>query len=74
MKMKKIDVPRAYRDQDYYLGLSDAERATLPAHPAAAIEVTGEHLRAVNGALTTACSQLCTRTSICSPCPPKVCS
>jgi mersacidin/lichenicidin family type 2 lantibiotic len=69
--MKKLHVSRAFRDLDYYLSLSDAERAALPAHPAAAIDVTGDQLKGVNGALTLgACS---TRTSICSPCPPAVC-
>jgi mersacidin/lichenicidin family type 2 lantibiotic len=67
--MKKINLYRAFRDHDYYLSLSEAERASLPAHPAASIEVTGDHLKSVNGALTLAC----TRTSICSPCPPAVC-
>lgn len=75
MKTKEIDVPRAFRDHDYFLGLSDAERASLPAHPASAIEVTGDDLKAVVGAVSALCTTgtHCTRTSICSPCPPAVC-
>jgi len=63
--MKKIDLARAFRDEDYYLGLSTAERASLPAHPAAMIEVNEDELRAVAGATTEAC----TASGWCSPCP-----
>jgi len=67
--MRKIDFARAFRDEDYFLSLNAAERASLPAHPAAMIEVSEDELRAVSGATTEACS----RTGICSPCPPRVC-
>jgi mersacidin/lichenicidin family type 2 lantibiotic len=67
--MRKIDLVRAFRDEDYFLSLTAAERASLPAHPAAMIEVSEDELRAVAGATTEACS----RTGICSPCPPRVC-
>ncbi|HEX3552825.1 MAG TPA: mersacidin/lichenicidin family type 2 lantibiotic [Thermoanaerobaculia bacterium] len=67
--MKKIDLARAFRDEDYYLSLTAAERASLPAHPAAMIEVSEDELRAVAGATTDACSV----SGICSPCPRRVC-
>ena len=67
--MKKIDLARAFRDEDYYLSLSAAERASLPAHPAAMIEVSEDELRAVAGATTEAC----TVSGWCSPCPRRVC-
>jgi mersacidin/lichenicidin family type 2 lantibiotic len=67
--MRKIDLARAFRDEDYYLGLSAAERASLPAHPAALIEVSEDELRAVAGATTEAC----TVSGYCSPCPRRVC-
>ena len=67
--MKKIDLGRAFRDEDYYLSLSEAERASLPAHPAALIEVSEDELRAVAGATTEAC----TVSGWCSPCPKRVC-
>jgi mersacidin/lichenicidin family type 2 lantibiotic len=69
MLMKKIDFARAFRDEDYFLSLSAAERASLPAHPAAAIEVSEDELRAVAGATTEAC----TTSGWCSPCPRTVC-
>ena len=63
--MKKIDLGRAFRDEDYYLSLSEAERASLPDHPAALIEVREDELQAVAGATTEAC----TTSGWCSPCP-----
>jgi mersacidin/lichenicidin family type 2 lantibiotic len=67
--MKKIDLARAFRDEDYYLSLTESERASLPAHPAAMIEVSEDELRAVAGATTEAC----TATGWCSPCRQTVC-
>jgi mersacidin/lichenicidin family type 2 lantibiotic len=68
--MRKIDLARAFRDEDYYLGLTEAERAALPAHPSAIIEVSEDELRAATGATTEACSV----TAICTPCPPRLCA
>jgi mersacidin/lichenicidin family type 2 lantibiotic len=62
--MKKIDLSRAFRDEDYFLSLTPAEQASLPVHPAAMIEVSEDDLRAVAGATTEAC----TATGWCSPC------
>jgi mersacidin/lichenicidin family type 2 lantibiotic len=69
MAMRKIDLARAFRDEDYFLSLTTAERASLPAHPAAMIEVSEDELRAVAGATTEAC----TRSGFCSPCPGHPC-
>jgi mersacidin/lichenicidin family type 2 lantibiotic len=63
--MKKIDMARAFRDEDYFLSLTPGERASLPDHPAAMIEVSEDELRAVAGATTEAC----TASGWCSPCP-----
>lgn len=71
--MKKrgtIDLGRAFRDEDYYLSLTESERANLPAHPAALIEVSEDDLRAVTGAITT---EACTTSGWCSPCPRHQC-
>ena len=67
--MKKIDFARAFRDEDYFLSLSAAERASLPAHPAATIEVSEDDLRAVAGAT----AEACTTSGWCSPCPHLYC-
>jgi mersacidin/lichenicidin family type 2 lantibiotic len=40
---------RAWKDEEYRLNLSDAERADLPAHPSGMIEVTDADLGVVGG-------------------------
>ena len=67
--MKKIDLARAFRDEDYFRSLSEAERASLPLHPAAVMEVSEDELRAVAGAT----AEACTATGWCSPCPQIAC-
>lgn len=57
--MHKIDVVRAWKDPLYRATLSPEELAQLPAHPAGALELRDEQLKAISGAaLTTA--QTCT--------------
>jgi mersacidin/lichenicidin family type 2 lantibiotic len=71
--MQKVDIARAWKDEDYYLSLSDAERAALPANPAAAMTVTDEDLRFVSGGITTSVAASCHGTVICTPCPALLC-
>jgi mersacidin/lichenicidin family type 2 lantibiotic len=62
--MKKVDIVRAWRDEEYYLSLSAAERAALPANPAAPITVTDAGLEIVGGGAQpaiTAGSAICSR-------------
>ncbi len=47
--MSKIDIIRAWKDEEYRLSLSDAERAKLPEHPAGLIELTDADLNMVAG-------------------------
>lgn len=44
---KNIDLARAWRDEDYFLSLTDEERASLGAHPAGVID--DEVLRSIAG-------------------------
>lgn len=67
---KSIDVARAWRDEEYYLSLSDEERASLGAHPSGLIELEQADLRSVSGGVLT---RLDTCSAICTPCPPKHC-
>jgi mersacidin/lichenicidin family type 2 lantibiotic len=43
------DIIRAWKDEDYRLSLSEAERTALPAHPAGLIELVDSDLDAVAG-------------------------
>ena len=47
--MTKVDIIRAWKDEEYYLGLTEAQQAALPANPAAAIDLTDADLRGVSG-------------------------
>jgi mersacidin/lichenicidin family type 2 lantibiotic len=67
--MKKIDIARAFRDEDYFLGLSEAERASLGSHPSGPVELGGEDLHLVSGSASTAPGS----TILCTPCPGKQC-
>jgi len=58
--MSKIDIVRAWKDEEYRLSLTEEERAQLPEHPAGLIELDPEQLRAVvgMGPTTTATTKL----------------
>ena len=51
--MSKIDVVRAWKDENYRAGLSDFERSQLPDNPAGLIELSETDLHNVGGALIT---------------------
>lgn len=58
--MAKVDIVRAWKDEEYRLSLTAEERALLPDHPAGLIELDNEEMRAVLGgqATTTATTKL----------------
>jgi mersacidin/lichenicidin family type 2 lantibiotic len=47
--MSNRDIIRAWKDEDYRLSLSEAERALLPEHPAGLIEVAIAEMDGVGG-------------------------
>jgi mersacidin/lichenicidin family type 2 lantibiotic len=47
--MTHLDIIRAWKDEEYRLSLSAAERAQLPAHPAGLIALTDAELAQVGG-------------------------
>ncbi len=47
--MTKVDIIRAWKDEEYFLSLTEAQRAALPANPAAAIDLSDADLRGVSG-------------------------
>jgi mersacidin/lichenicidin family type 2 lantibiotic len=62
--MPRLDVIRAWKDEQYRLSLSEAERALLPEHPAGVIELTDGALDdAVGG--TYVGSNYCTHLATC---------
>jgi mersacidin/lichenicidin family type 2 lantibiotic len=67
---KTIDVARAFRDEEYYLGLSEEDKASLGAHPSGLIELDASMLKAAVGGATTFVD---TCSAICTPCPPRQC-
>jgi len=69
--MKKLHLARAFRDEDYYLSLSEAERASLPDHPSEAVALDPRDLRAAAGGITTSV-ETC-GTIACTPCKGHAC-
>ena len=74
---KNLDLGRAWRDEDYYLSLTEEERASLGAHPAGAI--TDPVLKSITGGCGGGCGQptisdvTCNTTGMCTVCPPEDC-
>ena len=47
--MTHLDIIHAWKDEEYRVSLSDAERAQLLEHPAGVIELSGSELASVQG-------------------------
>lgn len=47
--MTNVDIIRAWKDEEYRMGLTEAERAELPEHPAGLVELTDAQMAAVAG-------------------------
>jgi mersacidin/lichenicidin family type 2 lantibiotic len=56
--MKKRDIIRAGRDEEFRLSLSEEQRAQLPANPAGSVELSDEDLLSVSGGWTS-CRRPC---------------
>lgn len=56
--MKKRDIIRAWRDEEFRLSLSEEQRAQLPANPAGSVELADEDLLSVSGGFTS-CRRPC---------------
>ena len=71
--MSNRKVIRAWRDEDYRLGLNEAERSMLPEHPAGQIELSDAELGVAvgGGVFKTAllCTLNCVPTAVCTPGP-----
>ena len=75
-KKNKLDVARAWRDEDYYMSLSEEERASLGAHPSGVVSLQDDVLRSITGGCCAAgtidpCTGFtCKTTYACSFCYP----
>jgi mersacidin/lichenicidin family type 2 lantibiotic len=70
---KNIDLARAWRDQDYYLSLTEEERASLGAHPAGVLALEDAVLQSITGGCgTIKVDEYCQEETI-SVCPPLYC-
>jgi mersacidin/lichenicidin family type 2 lantibiotic len=49
VNMFKIDIVRAWKDEEYRQSLSEAEIAELPEHPSGLIELSDEDMAAASG-------------------------
>jgi mersacidin/lichenicidin family type 2 lantibiotic len=71
--MKANHVIRAWKDEEYRLSLSEAERTSLPDHPAGSVELSDEQLGVVAGGvtiwITSACCSISCHTVACTPKP-----
>ena len=65
--MTHLNIVRAWKDEEYRLSLSEAERALLPGHPAGAIDLTDAALGEAAGglALTTTGGWVLTDAYVC---------
>lgn len=73
--MKKHQILTAWRDEEYLLSLSDAERAQIPEHPAGALEIEDDILRTITGGCAPSfVGGGCPTSGYCTPCQPVECS
>lgn len=83
--MANVDIIRAWKDEDYFNSLNEAERAALPVHPSGLIELSDEDLRGLSGGSESSieactfpratCTRLnCTATQWCPTTPLDGCS
>ncbi|HET9228978.1 MAG TPA: mersacidin/lichenicidin family type 2 lantibiotic [Thermoanaerobaculia bacterium] len=58
---KKLDVVRAWRDEEYRNSLSAEERAALPENPAGIATISDETLRSISGGCCLSNNDGCSR-------------
>lgn len=71
--MSKLDIIRAWKDEDYLDNLSESDRSLLPQNPAGVIELTDRELLQAEGGTTHSITLGCNSLAMCLPtlgCPP----
>lgn len=71
--MKKNEILAAWRDEEYFLGLSDEERAQIPEHPAGILALEDDVLGSITGGCSTTKMGACPTSAYCTPCTPYPC-
>ena len=72
MKKKILE---AWRNEEYYLSLSEEERAGIPEHPSGILDVEDDVLRTIAGGCGVYYTkQGCPTSGYCTPCNPYECS
>ena len=72
--MSDHDIVRAWKDAEYRAGLSEAERAALPVHPAGLLDLSDAELDTVAGALgPKSMNTGCWGLPICQQTYPRIC-
>ncbi len=62
--MKSEEIVRSWKDEDYRVGLNDAQQALLPDHPAGLIELTDAELTGVEGGTDFSLGAICGQSNI----------
>jgi mersacidin/lichenicidin family type 2 lantibiotic len=71
--MSKLDIIRAWKDEEYFNRLSESERSLLPQNPAGVMELTDQDLLQAEGGTTFSLTLGCNSLALCPPtlgCPP----
>jgi mersacidin/lichenicidin family type 2 lantibiotic len=66
--MLEIDIQRAWRDGEYFLSLTDEQRAMIPNSPAGIIEVANGEVAVLGGACTNTHQSWCYNSLCISKC------
>ncbi len=53
--MSRLDVIRAWKDEEYFSSLSETEKVLLPQNPAGFVELADDELRGAQGAALGSC-------------------
>ena len=67
--MKKKQILEAWRNEEYYLSLSEEERARIPEHPSGILNIGDDVLKSITGGCVGFPSS-----AACTPCPPRFCN
>jgi mersacidin/lichenicidin family type 2 lantibiotic len=73
---KKTQILEAWRNEEYYLSLSDEERAGIPEHPSGLLDIEDGVLRTITGGCGSypTAPPGCPSSACCTPCTPYMCT